>query len=61
MFVDLWIVSLFSLLFGGCAWWNFNAGVKKGIESTLIVLAEQKVIRIEDDEVFPYSKGENNV
>jgi hypothetical protein len=63
MFVDLWIVGLFSLLFGACAWWNHSAGVRKGIEATLAVLEQEKVIRFDNGDVVPYSKkkGSKNV
>jgi hypothetical protein len=60
MFIDLWIVSLFSLLFGACAYINYNMGIRRGIEGTLDMLVDQKIITLEDDEVLPY-KGENNV
>lgn len=56
MFVDLWIVSLFSLLFGACAYINYNMGVKKGIETTLFILEEQKVIQIDGEDIQPYKK-----
>lgn len=57
MFVDLWIVGLFSLLFGFCAWWNYKTGVTKGIETTLNVLSDAKVITISEDGVIPYRKS----
>lgn len=57
MFVDIWIVGLFSLLFGFCAWWNFTSGVKRGIETTLFVLEKEKVISIVAEGVVPYRKG----
>lgn len=58
MFVDLWIVSLFSLLFGACAVINFRLGVNKGVEGTLTVLADRKIIAVVDDEVVPYRKDD---
>jgi hypothetical protein len=57
MFVDLWIVALFSLLFGGCAWWNYRKGVTDGITTTLNVLMDDKVISVVDDKIVPYKKG----
>ena len=35
MFVDLWVVSIFSILFGVCAVWNRMRGIHVGIEKTL--------------------------
>jgi hypothetical protein len=61
MFVDLWIVSLFSLLFGACAYINYNMGLRKGIEATLDVLENDKIIMMHGDQVVPYREGENNV
>ena len=60
MFIDLWIVCIFSLLFGACAYINYNMGIRRGIEGTLDMLVDQKIITLEDDEVLPY-RGENNV
>ena len=56
MFIDFWIVCIFSLLFGACAYINYNRGIKKGIEKTLLVLEEQKIIRINGEDVLPYNK-----
>jgi hypothetical protein len=56
MFIDLWIVCIFSLLFGACAYINYNRGIKKGIETTLLVLEDQKIIRINGEDVLPYNK-----
>jgi hypothetical protein len=56
MFIDLWIVCIFSLLFGACAYINYNRGIKKGIETTLLVLENQKIIRINGEDVLPYNK-----
>lgn len=56
MFIDLWIVCIFSLLLGACAYINYNRGIKKGIEATLTVLEEQKIIRINGEDVLPYNK-----
>lgn len=62
MFVDLWIFAIFALLFGFCAVFNFKLGVKRGIEGTLSLLEQEKIIRFEGEEVRPYIKqGENNV
>jgi hypothetical protein len=62
MFVDLWIVGIFSLLFGACAYINYNRGIKRGIEATLTVLEQEKIIRINGDDVLPYNaKGEKHV
>jgi hypothetical protein len=57
MFVDLWIVALFSLLFGGCAWCNYRKGVTDGITTTLNVLMDDKVISVVNDKIVPYKKG----
>lgn len=54
MFIDLYIVCLFSVLFGICAWWNFSAGVRRGIEATLAVLEKEKVIAFKGTDVVPY-------
>lgn len=56
MFVDLWIVSIFSLLFGACAVINFKMGVRQGIRGTLCVLEQEKIITVEGDDVKPYKK-----
>lgn len=56
MFIDLWIVVIFSLLFGACAYINYNRGVRKGIEATLTVLEKEKIIRIKGEDVLPYNK-----
>jgi hypothetical protein len=56
MFIDIWIVSLFSLLFGICAVINFRLGVNKGVQGTLTFLADQKIISVVDDEVVPYKR-----
>lgn len=56
MFVDIWIVGLFSLLFGACAWWNYSSGVLRGVETTLQVLQDQKIIKIEEQGIVPYKK-----
>jgi hypothetical protein len=56
MFVDIWIVSLFSLLFGVCAYINYNMGIKKGIETTLHILEAEKVIQIDGEDIQPYRK-----
>lgn len=29
MFIDIWVVGIFALLFGVCAWWNYSSGVVK--------------------------------
>jgi hypothetical protein len=56
MFIDLWIVCIFSLMFGACAYINYNRGVKKGVEGTLVVLQREKIIRINGEDVLPYNK-----
>ena len=56
MFIDLWIVCLFSLLFGACAYINYNRGVEKGVEGTLAVLQREKIIVINGEDVLPYNK-----
>jgi hypothetical protein len=56
MFIDLWIVGIFSLLFGACAWWNYRNGINDGIRATLAVLADDKIIAVENDKVVPYKK-----
>ena len=54
MFIDIWIVCLFSILFGICAVINYRLGVLRGIDATLTVLADDKIITIEDDKIVPY-------
>jgi hypothetical protein len=56
MFVDLYIVALFSLLFGVCAWWNYRKGVNDGVVSTLRVLVDDKIISVHNDKIIPYRK-----
>ena len=59
MFVDIWIFGVFAALFGICAWWNRNSGIEIGIQGTLQKLIDDKVIIIQDDEVFPYPRNTN--
>lgn len=56
MYVDVWILALFSLLFGACAYINYNMGVKKGVEATLTVLESEKIIVINGEDIEPYRK-----
>lgn len=56
MFIDIWVVCLFSILFGACAYINYNMGVRRGIEGTLGLLEDQKIISIIGDDVQPYQK-----
>jgi hypothetical protein len=49
MFVDLWILSLFSILFGICAVWNHHRGRSMGIAETLVALTAEKIIKITSD------------
>lgn len=58
MFVDLWIVSLFSLLFGFCAVFNYKLGVRRGIEGTLVVLQNEKIIKVNGESVVTYRKDD---
>ena len=46
MFVDLWVLSLFSVLFGICAVWNFHKGRSRGIAETIVSLSIEKIIKI---------------
>ena len=46
MFVDFWILSLFSILFGICAIWNYRRGLNMGVAETLVALASEKIIKI---------------
>ena len=46
MFVDLWVLSLFSILFGICAVWNYKRGLNVGVAETLVALAMEKIIKI---------------
>ena len=55
MFVDLWVVSIFSILFGVCAVWNRMRGIHVGIEKTLDKLVEDRIIRIVNDRVVRYT------
>jgi hypothetical protein len=56
MFVDIWIVALFSFLFGACAVYNYNRGITRGIEGTLDMLEKEKIIIIRGDDVFSGTK-----
>lgn len=56
MFVDIWVLSLFSLLFGVCAWWNRTAGLRDGIEGTLNTLLDNNIIEMNGNEVVPYGQ-----
>lgn len=56
MYVDLWIVALFSCLFGFCAVFNYTIGRRKGILDTLLLLESEKVIMVVNDEVVPYKE-----
>jgi len=55
MFVDLWVVCIFSILFGVCAVWNYTRGLHIGVEKTLDKLLEDKIIRIVNDRVVRYT------
>jgi len=56
MFIDFWIICLFSLLFGACAIINYNMGVRRGIAGTLHVLEKEKIITLNGEDVLPYTK-----
>lgn len=49
MFVDIWVLSLFSILFGICAVWNYHRGRSMGIAETLVTLTAEKIIKITPD------------
>lgn len=53
MFVDLWVLSLFSILFGICAVWNHKRGYylgnQAGIAETLVTLSVEKFIKVRAD------------
>lgn len=51
MFVDLWILSLFSLLFGACAYFSRKSGERAGAMLLLKTLIEQNVIMIKDNKI----------
>lgn len=60
MFVDLWILSLFSILFGVCAVWNFRRGRDIGIAETLVSLSFDKIIKITPNgEIVSYDDPKN--
>lgn len=56
MYVDFWILSLFSVLFGICAVWNRKRGLQEDVQGTLELLKELKIIEIENDEIIPARK-----
>lgn len=56
MYLDYWVIAVFALLFGFCAWWNRSSGVKYGIEMTIQMLEINKIIAIENDEIVPFKK-----
>jgi hypothetical protein len=58
LLVDVWIISLFAVLFGACAVINYRLGVSKGVEGTLNVLIDQKIIKVNGDIVSPYIREE---
>jgi hypothetical protein len=55
MFVDIWVLALFSLLFGVCAWTSRSAGVKAGEVEILRRLHDAKIIMLENGRIVPYS------
>lgn len=54
MFVDIWVVLIIAACFGFCAVWNYNAGLRKGIEATLSLLEHEKIIMVDGETVVPY-------
>lgn len=60
MFVDLWVLSLFSVLFGICAVWNHNRGKQIGVAETIVSLAMDKIIKITPTgEIVSYDNPKN--
>jgi len=57
MFVDIWVLSLFGILFGICAVWNYNRGKQIGVAETIVSLAIEKIIKITPNgEIASYDK-----
>ena len=57
MFVDIWILAIFSLVVGLCAVWNRYRGFRDGVIGTVEALEDQNIIKIADDgEILPYRK-----
>lgn len=56
MFVDLWILSLFAILFGLCAYFSSKSGQKHGAILVLQTLIDQKIIKIHDNKIVPYRR-----
>lgn len=60
MFVDIWILSIFSVLFGICAVWNYNKGKRIGTAETIVSLAMDKIIKITaNGEIVSYDNPKN--
>lgn len=60
MFVDLWVLSLFSILFGICAVWNYHKGRSVGIAETIVSLTIEKIIKIKaDGTIVSYNNPKN--
>lgn len=60
MFVDFWVLSLFSILFGVCAVWNFKRGKQIGTAETIVSLAIEKIIKITPNgEIVSYDNPKN--
>jgi hypothetical protein len=60
MFIDLWIVALFSVLYGICAWTSRAAGVKEGELNVLRRLIANDIIKIENDRIVPCERVKNS-
>lgn len=60
MFVDIWVLSLFSILFGICAVWNYRRGKQIGVAETIVSLAVEKIIKITPEgEIASYDNPKN--
>lgn len=60
MYIDYWVIAIFAVLFGICAWRNRNSGIEIGIQGTLDKLLHDKIIIIHNDEVLPYPRNSNS-
>lgn len=60
MFVDIWVLSMFSVLFGICAVWNYKRGKQIGVAETIVSLAMDKIIKITPNgEIVSYDNPKN--
>lgn len=56
MFVDIWILSIFAVLFGTCAGWSRYTGYRSGVKDTIQHMINDRFISIVNNRVVAYRK-----